>query len=108
MVERIIMLGVFFWCSVPFWIISTFNKDSITPISFWSGGEGELKTKLKSIKEYNYEMALLYRKCAIAFFGTGLCSCIHLTIGIVLLGLELTIGIVLVYKKYIRILHKYS
>lgn len=105
MAERIIMLVCSFMCSVPFWIISSFNKDSITPISFWSGGEAELKTKLKNIKEYNYEMASLYRKCAIAFYISGICSCIHPIIGIVLLGLEVTIGIVLVYKKYKSILN---
>ena len=108
MAERIIMLISFSMCAVPFLIISAFNKDSITPITFWSGGENKLKTKIKNIKDYNYEMALLYRKCAIVFFVTGLCSCIHPIIGIVLGFLDCTIGIVLVYKKYKNILNQYS
>lgn len=108
MAERIIMLVCCFMCSVPFLIISTFNKDSITPITFWSGSEDKLKAKLKHIRDYNYEMASLYRKCAIAFLLSGICSCIQPVMGIVLLGLECTIGVVLVYKRYKYIVSKYS
>lgn len=108
MAERIIMLVCFFMCSVPFWIISTFNKDSITPISFWSGGENKLNSKLKNVKDYNYEMALLYRKCAIAFLITGIGSCIYPIIGILFLGIECIIGIFFLYKSYKNILNKYS
>lgn len=53
MAERIIMLICCLMCSVPFWIISVFNKDSITPIAFWSGGENKLKQAVKNIKDYN-------------------------------------------------------
>ena len=31
-------------CSVPFWIISHYGKESHTPLSFWSG-DGTLKEK---------------------------------------------------------------
>lgn len=75
MAERIIMLVCCFLCSVPFLIISTFNKDSITPIAFLLSGIG---------------------------------SCIQPIMGIVLLGLECTIGVALVYKSYRYILRKYS
>lgn len=108
MAERIIMLVCFSMCALQFLIISALNKDSITPITFWSGGENKLKKQLKNIQDYNYEMALLYKKCAIGFFITGLCSCIHPFIGIALLILDCTIGIFAVYKKYKKIYSKYS
>ena len=108
MIERIIMLVSFFMCAVPFWIISIFNKDSTTPISFWSGGENKLKGKLNNIKGYNHEMALLYRKCAVSFWIAGICSCIHPIIGIIMGGLECTIGVFFVYRNYKKILTEYS
>lgn len=109
MLERIIMCVCFLMCAVPFVIIGVWNKDNhITPITFWSGEENKLKNKLKNIKKYNGEMASLYKKCAAAFFITGVCSCIHPVMGLGMLGLECTIGIYLAYRSYIRILNKYS
>ena len=102
------MLICLFMCAVPFLIISVFNKDSVTPITFWSGGENKLKDKINNINAYNQEMALLYRKCAIAFLIAGICSCIHPIIGIILVVLECTIGVFFVYRNYKKILNKFS
>ncbi len=108
MVERIIILICFFMCAVPFLIISIFNKNSMTPIAFWSGSENTLKNQVKNVKDYNLEMASLYKKCAIAFLITGVCSCIHPVAGMVMLGVECTLGIYFVYKKHKSILNQYS
>lgn len=108
MLERIIMCVSFLMCAVYFMIVGVWNKESMTPIAFWSGGENKLKQELKNIREYNYEMASLYRKCAFAFIIAGITSLIHPVIGLVLLGLECTVGIYFVHRSYKGILKKYS
>lgn len=64
------MIGLVFclMCAVPFLIISVYNKDSKESISFWSG-DTTLKSKVKNLTEYNYKMAALYKRYAIALFN---------------------------------------
>ncbi len=50
--EGVIGLVSCIMCSVPFWIIAVYDKDSREPIGFWSGDK-TLKDKLKNVKEYN-------------------------------------------------------
>lgn len=107
MAGRIIGLVCCLLCAVPFLIIAVYNKDSVTPINFWAG-DGSLVKKVRNIPEYNREMADLYKKCAAAFVIAGLGCLIHLLVGIVLILLVCTAGIYAVYKKYRRILGKYS
>lgn len=94
-------------CAVPFLIIGVYNKDSKEPINFWSG-DTTLKTKVKQVKEYNEEMACVYKKCAIAFLVTGVACLCWLPLGIVLLCFDCTLGIYLVYRNYKKILSRYS
>ena len=68
MVGRIIALVSCLMCAFPFFIIAAYNKNSREPITFWSG-DTTLKAKVKNVQEYNREMAVLYKKCALAFFG---------------------------------------
>ena len=106
MVENIIALVSCLMCAVPFFIISIYNKDSREPISFWSG-DTSLKGKVKNVREYNQEMAALYHKCALAFCITGLIFIFSMVFGTVLLCLECSVGILLVYRNYKRILNRY-
>lgn len=94
-------------CAVPFLILSIYNKDSKDPINFWSG-DTSLKSKVRNVCEYNKEMAILYKKCAIAFLLTGIGFIIYPIIGIVMICFECTLGIYIVYRKYIKILNLYS
>ena len=94
-------------CSVPFWIISHYGKESHTPLSFWSG-DGTLKEKVNNIPAYNQEMAALYKKCAWAFLIAGICCLLYLPLGVILIMLECTVGIYVVYRKYKKILWRYS
>ncbi len=94
-------------CAVPFFIIAMYDKDSKEPIHFWSG-DTSLKTKVKNVSEYNKEMAILYKKCAFAFLITGIGCLIVSFLGVVLLCLDCTIGIYLVYQQYKNILSNYS
>ena len=42
-------------CGLPFLIMGHFNKNSVEPITFWSGDK-TLKEKLKDIQGYNSEI----------------------------------------------------
>lgn len=107
MVGRIVGLVSCIMCAIPFFIISIYNKDSKEPINFWSG-DTTLKAKVKNIEEYNKEMVLLYKKCAIVFLITGVVFLAMPFVGMIIICLECTVGIYLVYLKYKKILQLYS
>ena len=107
MVGRIVGLISCVMCAIPFLIIAIYNKDSKEPINFWSG-DTTLKGKVKNVKDYNREMALLYKRCSIAFLIAGIGFIVTPIVGIVLVCLNCTLGIHLMYKNYRRILSLYS
>ncbi len=107
MVERIVFFVCCFMCSVPFLIISG-NKDSVTPIPFWSGSESKLKKELEDINSYNEEMRKLYKKMAVTFVLCGVAGVIHTIIGIIALGCACTIGFYYIFKQYEKIKKKYT
>lgn len=101
---------IFFMCclisSAAFLIISM-NKDSTTPIPFWSGSESQLEKDLKDIQGYNEEMGKLYKRVAMLFLLCGLIGIVHMVMGLVVYGCVLTVGFYFVYKKYKKIRKKY-
>lgn len=103
MVGNIIGMISCFMCAFPFFIISVYGKNSNEPINFWSG-DTTLKSKVRNVKEYNKEMAMLYKKCAVAFFITGIGCLILPVIGIIMICLDCTLGFYLVYRNYKKIL----
>lgn len=103
MVGRIVGLISCVMCAIPFLIIAIYNKDSKEPINFWSG-DTTLKGKVKNVKDYNREMALLYKRCSIAGIG----FIVTPIVGVVLICLDCTLGIYIMYKNYKRILSSYS
>lgn len=107
MFGRIVGLVCCILCALPFFIIATYNKDSMEPINFWSGDK-TLKSKVKNVQDYNKEMALLYKKCAAAFLATGIVFLIEPIAGCILLCLDCTLGIYFSYRVYKRILKTYS
>ena len=107
MAERIVGLVRCLLCAFPFLIIAVYDKGSNEPINFWSG-DTSLKKKVKNVRDYNREMAQLYKKCAIAFLITGAGFVIYPIIGIVLICLDCTVGIYIVYRNYKKILKTYS
>ena len=107
MVGRIVGLVSCLMCAVPFFIISVYNKDSNEPINFWSG-DTSLKNKVKNIRDYNKEMAALYKKCAFAFLIAGIGYVVYPIVGIVLICFDCTVGIYIVYSNYKKILKSYS
>lgn len=107
MVGRIIGLIACIMCAFPFLIISIYDKDSNEPINFWSG-DTTIKSKVKNVQDYNKEMALLYKKCSIAFLVTGIGFLDIPIVGVILVCFDCTLGIYLVYRNYKRILYLYS
>jgi hypothetical protein len=107
MVGQIIALISCLMCAFPFWIIAKYNKDDKEPIGFWTGDES-LKSKVKDVPGYNAEMALLYKRYGTIFAVTGIAFVLYSIAGIVLLCLDCTLGIYLVYRQYKRILKSYS
>ncbi|MCD8325836.1 MAG: hypothetical protein LUC90_03865 [Lachnospiraceae bacterium] len=107
MAGRIIFLVCCFMCSIPFLILSG-NKDSATPIPFWSGSESKLKKELKDIKSYNEEMGKLYKKVAVTFVLCGVVCAIHMIMGLIALGCACTIGFYYVFNQYKKIRRKYE
>ena len=94
-------------CAIPFFIISVYDKDSLEPITFWSG-DTSLKSKVTNIPEYNKEMAALYKKCGLAFLIMGLALFVFFPVGIVILIFNCTLGVYLVWRVYKKILARYS
>ena len=107
MVGRIIGLVSCLMCAIPFLIVSVYNKDSKDPINFWSG-DSTLKLKVKNVVEYNKKMALLYKRCAVAFLASGIGFMISSYLGFIMICFDCTIGIYLVYRNYKRNLGEYS
>ena len=99
MAEKIVGLISCLLCAVPFLIIGIFEKNSKEPITFWSGDK-TLKSKVKDVTAYNLEMGMLYQKCAFAFMLSGICCLISLGFGIVMLVLDCTAGVYLMYRSY--------
>lgn len=107
MVGKVIVFVCCLLCAIPFLIIAHFNKHSDIPINFWSGDDS-LKDKVTNVAKYNARMAKLYRNCSIAFITTGICCFVLPIIGVILLCLECTVGIYIVYRKYKKILNEFS
>ena len=107
MIGKIIAFVACLMCAVPFLIISKYDRDGRDPITFWSGDK-TLRDKVKNVREYNIEMAKLYKWCAVVFLITGVGFLIAPVVGIVLLCFDCTIGIYVVYRFYKKILGKYS
>lgn len=107
MLGRIIVLFCCLLCAFPFFVVSIYDKEGGDPIGFWTN-DRNLKSKVKDVPAYNNEMAALYKKYAIALVLAGVGCLIHPMVGLVLLGLECTVGIWLVYRCYKKILAKHS
>lgn len=107
MAGRIVGLISCIACAIPFLIIAVCNKDSKEPIHFWSG-DTTLKRKVKNVKEYNREMALLYKRGFVAFLVAGIGFIVAPIAGVVLMCFDCILGFYLMYKDYKRILNTYS
>ncbi|MBP3871205.1 MAG: hypothetical protein J6E46_09535 [Faecalicoccus sp.] len=107
MAGKIIVFICCILCHLPWLYISTFQKNSEEPISFWSGDQS-LKQKVKDVKNYNLEMATLYRKFSWLYLLCAILAPFNPIYAIGLLCIGSLIGIYFVYKSYKKILERYS
>ncbi len=107
MIGRIVGFISCLLCAIPFFIIAKYDRDSGTPINFWSG-DTTLKERVKNVPDYNKEMADLYKKYAIVFCISGFGFLIFPILGVVMICFDCTIGIYIVYQCYKKILGKYE
>lgn len=94
-------------CSIPFFIIAFLDKNSSTPITFWSGDKS-LKAKVTDLAAYNKRMAKLYYTFGLGFLAAGLCCLLHLIAGIAVIILICTVGFYFLYRSYKKILTECS
>lgn len=94
-------------CALPFFIIAAFDKNSSTPIAFWSGDQS-LKDKVTNLPEYNKKMAKLHCTFGLGFLASGLCCLVYIMAGIICIILLCTIGFYRTYRCYKKILAECS
>lgn len=107
MISSIITFGAFLLCAIPFYIIALCEKNSTEPITFWTGDE-TLKSKVKNIPAYNLAMSRIYLVYAITLTLGAVLSFITLIGSVIIICLDLTVGLYLLYRKYKKILSTYS
>lgn len=107
MAGRIIGFGSCMLCAIPFFMIVILNRNNIEPIQFWTGDDS-LKGIVNHVKDYNREMGQLYYIYGNIFAVAGLSFLIYPLLGVALIVFQCTIGLILLYKCYKKILAKYS
>ncbi len=107
MAGRIIGFFCCLLCGTAFLLIVLAEKDGREPMSFWTGDES-LKGKVTDVPGYNREMSRLYRQYGYAYLLIGGLWLIFPAAGVAGLFLNVSAGTYLVYRKYRRILRKYS
>lgn len=107
MAGRIIAFFCSLLCAFPFYLIPHCFKDNKNPINFWNG-DTTLKSKVKNIPQYNLEMTALYHKYGLSFLAAGVGFLLMPEIGTVVLFLDCSLGLYLVYRGYKKILERNS
>lgn len=108
MAERLIPALCFLLYAAPFLYLAIWQRESGTPISFWSGGEQTLKAQIQDCRGYNAEMARLYLRYGGMSAAAAVCCLLYPLAGFLVFGAVLTAGTFLVYRGYRRALAKYS
>ena len=91
-------------CSMPLLLISFFSSSNPTPITFWAG---DRNIEVSDVKEYNKEMSILYRNCAIVILVTPVLILFNVWVYVAIVIIECTLGLYVTYRKYVKILSKY-
>ena len=91
--QDLIMMVISLICSTVFYSIGVFASKLEKPLWFWSG-EVIDPNKVKDIKVYNNANAKMWKAYGLLYFVTAFISLFKLELGIILLTLISTIGIV--------------
>lgn len=95
-------------CFFPFYMFAYLGKDSRSPMHFWNGDDEKLKKAVSDVPAYNRDMAAAYRRFSFSFLLCGAISPVSPAIGILTLLVLCSGGFYLLWRKYQRILAKYS
>lgn len=107
MAGNIICCLSFSLCGIAFILIALTKKNTTDPITFFTGDDS-LKEKVKDIKRYNNQMFKLYIIYGLCFIVTGIISFINIILSLILIALFLTLGLIVVYYSYNKILKENS
>lgn len=106
MAEKIIGCLVACLVSGAFFLVSMMGNDR-EPVTFFSD-DTSLKDKVRDIPAYNREMKRTYRLYAYVYLLAGVLFMINSLYGFVLMGVNITAGLLCVYLCYRKILKRYS
>lgn len=107
MAEGVILALCAFLTAAPFFALSLQRDDPSDPIPFFSGDDS-LKKSLSDIAAYNLEMAILYRRYAICLVCTALLALLSPLLALILLGLTISLGLFIVYRRHKAIRSRHS
>ena len=107
MAGNIICCLSFSLCGIAFILIALTKKNTTDPITFFSGDD-TLKEKVNDIKRYNNQMSKLYTAYGLCFILTGILSFVNIFISLILIAIFLSLGLMVVYYSYKKILKENS
>ena len=107
MAEKIIMILCCVLCGLPFWLLATVGRKGKEPLNFWSGDD-RLKAKIEDVAAYNHAMGKMYFVYGSLFILAAVLAVFSMAAAVVLLILNCTLGLFLIYKGYGRILRRFE
>ena len=108
MVGKFICFFCCLMCAFAFYAMGFGGKERTDPINYFSGDES-LKDKVKDLKNYNAEMARMYRYWGLCWVVVGvLYFPLPISGGVAVMIIALGIETIVTYRVYKKILKKYS
>ena len=108
MVEKFISCFSCLLIAYAFFAMGVEGKDRTDPITYYSGDD-TLKVKIKDLKNYNGEMARMYKYWALSWIVVGaLFFPLPMLPAIIMVFAAGTVGVIISYRTYKSILRKYS
>ena len=105
MAEKVIMILCCVLCGLPFWILAAVGRKGKEPLNFWSGDES-LKAKIEDVAAYNNAMGKMYFVYVSVFILSAVLAFFSMAVAVILLILNCTLGLFLIYKCYGRIVRR--
>ena len=105
MAEKIIMILCCMLCGLPFWLLAAVGRKGKEPLNFWSGDD-RLKAKIADVAAYNHAMGKMYFVYGSLFILAAVLAVFSMVAAVVLLILNCTLGLFLIYKGYGRIVRR--
>ena len=108
MAGRIILSLCCFLCAGGFFLNTYLCGIKNTPVTFWNGSDNTVKNLVRDVPNYNREMKKAFLLHAAIWLLCGIASAFSPMAGLLLLPLQCTLGLFLLWKRYKQLLTKYS